>query len=158
MHGLGVVFFLGKGTDNLFSVASLFDNVAPALEGPVVGEDVAACETGVLYCRAWSPYCTREVVFAAAVKDTKLLITELASEEINLPFSSWADESSHGPAVRESSDNCSSNAPPATAFVNHSKMKSLLALKAVTVMPISSSSFRIVRQTSLSFKQRESVV
>ena len=45
-----------------------------------------------------------------------------------------------------------------TALVNHSKMKSLLASKAATMMPISSNSLRIVLQTSLSSGDRLSTV
>jgi hypothetical protein len=62
------------------------------------------------------------------------------------------------PTFENSSEGCSSNDPLAIAVANHLKMKSLLASKAATVIPISSSSFRMVRQISRSSKESESRV
>ena len=50
------------------------------------------------------------------------------------------------------------NAPVATALDIHSRMKSLLASKAVTEMPISSKSLRIVFHVSSSSGSRSSTV
>jgi len=44
------------------------------------------------------------------------------------------DESFHDPAVGKSSNDCSPNALLDIAFANHSKMKSLLVLKAATIL------------------------
>ena len=65
IRGLCAATFCGERPDNLFPILSFLDNMAPALEGLVLGDKIR--ETGALRCRASIP--TPEVIFTPVVED-----------------------------------------------------------------------------------------
>jgi len=53
IRGLRMATSWGEGTGNLFLIASLLGDVAPAFEGPVLGDEIR--DTEASRCRALSP-------------------------------------------------------------------------------------------------------